>query len=120
MSRAYKISVLIGLIVLIGGTVAIVNQRRQKDDPVSKADRVSHTGKLVSVDIQGMSSDMPGIYVVRANDQELTVHLDAGESACDREAIKRPVLKVGDPVSFAGDKDDDGVIRVCEQGTYIR
>ena len=114
------------VIVTVGGILALTifllnsSKNQPKITTISDAKRVSYTGQLESVDTKGMATDAPGIYKVRVDNSTVTVGLDAGESACDRTAIRVPGVKVGDKVSVSGDRGTDGIIQVCATGTYIK
>ena len=124
MNKRSLIAILV--IVTVGGTLALTifllssSKNQSKTTTTSDAKRVSYTGQLESVDTKGMATDSPGIYKVRVDNSTVIVGLYAGESACDRTAIRIPEVKVGDKVSVSGDRGTDGIVQVCATGTYIK
>lgn len=124
MNKRSLIAILV--IVIVGGMLALTifllssSKNQSKTTTTSDAERVSYTGQLESVDTKGMATDAPGIYKIRVDNSTITVGLDAGESACDRTAIRVPEVKVGDKVSVSGDRGVDSIIQVCATGTYIK
>lgn len=87
---------------------------------VTNGKTVSFTGKVESVDLSAMASDGPGVFKINTGQQSITVHLDAGESSCDREAITAPHITAGNTVQVKGTKASNGIVLICDKGTYIR
>jgi hypothetical protein len=109
------ISVALAALVVTGTGVFLYAQTHSNKASIN----LSYAGRLTSIDTSAMATDGPGVYLVDVNGQKIIVHLDAGESACDRDAIKVPDVKVGDSVRVKGDKGSDGIVRICKAGTYI-
>lgn len=112
------------LILVICGATAwyILSRGRQQDTQQDNANRtVRFDGQLVSKDLSMMETDGPGVFIVKLVSQEhVAVNIDAGESACDRDAIKLPEKVVGDRVQVSATLSKDGILRVCNAGTYIK
>lgn len=88
---------------------------------LTEGKRVSYTGRVEAIDLAGTANGRPGIYKIKPlREEAVTIYLHTGETACDKIAIKVPEVNIGAIVKVHGDKGDDGIIQVCEAGTYIK
>ena len=134
-NRRFALAVFIVLALLVSSWVVYAQKKSDLDhiDQVSTPSivedtkRITYVGTIESLDLSVMATDGPGVFVIRSSEGLVTVHLDSGESACDRDAIKLPTVKVGgkglsvgDTIEVRGDKGADQIVRICETGTYVR
>ena len=124
-----EVVLVLAAVLLIGGTGWYVwvknatdkkNTTKNSQQNITEGSRVTYTGNIKSVDLSAMPTDGSGVFVINADNLEVTIHLSSGQSTCDRTAITVPNVKVNDNVKVSGDKASDGIVRVCESGTYIQ
>lgn len=83
---------------------------------------VKLTGVASVADTSRFMGGSDAIYKVTATDAaHIEVRITAGDPSCDEEAVKPPSDVVpGDTIEVSAKKTDDGFLRVCDNGTFVK
>lgn len=78
-------------------------------------------GTVTGIDLSSTATNGQGIYKVKDITGYInTVNLSSSKTTCDPEAIKVPEVKLGDRVFVSGKQGADGIVRICDGGTYLK